>query len=266
MDKQKKHEQKNKADSSTADRVEITYYTDPLCCWSWGFEPQWRKLRYEYEGSLHWRYVMTGLLPSWKNFHDGLNAVSRPAQMGPVWMEALHLTGMSIDTSIWIKDPPASSYPACMAVKAAALQSTRAEEVFLRRLREAVMLENKNIADGEVLRAIAEEVATVLPQSFDAQQFQKHMSGETLLQAFRKDLDETKAQRINRYPTLLFRKQGYATLMITGHRPYPVLQDILAKFEVLPIRNALSKEEYVQYWGKLTDRELLEAVPVSVKS
>ena len=25
--------------------LSIEYYTDPLCCWSWAFEPQWRRLR-----------------------------------------------------------------------------------------------------------------------------------------------------------------------------------------------------------------------------
>lgn len=53
-----------------ADRVEITFYTDPLCCWSWAFEPQWRRLQFEYQDKLAIRNVMSGLLPSWKNYND----------------------------------------------------------------------------------------------------------------------------------------------------------------------------------------------------
>jgi hypothetical protein len=67
------------------DLVEITYYTDPLCCWSWAFEPQWRRLRYEYSGKIKWRYRMGGLLPDWSSFSDPMNDVSRPIQMGPFW-------------------------------------------------------------------------------------------------------------------------------------------------------------------------------------
>jgi predicted DsbA family dithiol-disulfide isomerase len=258
MDKLKKEEPKNNWAGSAADRVEITYYTDPLCCWSWGFEPQWRKLRYQYEGALHWRYVQTGLLPSWTSFVDPVNAVSRPAQMGPVWMEATHLTGMPIDTTIWIKAPPLSSYPACIAVKAASLQSPTAEELYLRRLREAVMLNSKNISDGAVLQSIAEEVASSSPAAFSALDFKKSMTDDTALEAFRKDLNETKALGINRFPALLFRKSGHPSLLITGHRPYAVLQDIMKKLEVQPTREHFSKEEYINYWGQLTDRELRE--------
>jgi hypothetical protein len=28
----------------------IEYFTDPLCSWSWAFEAQWRRLRYECAG------------------------------------------------------------------------------------------------------------------------------------------------------------------------------------------------------------------------
>src|SRR4051794_10923157 len=89
-------DQKNKEDISQpqADRVEISYYTDPLCCWSWAFEPQWRKLKFEYEGKISWRYCMSGLIPSWNDYNDPMHSVSRPIQMGPVWMHAMELSGM----------------------------------------------------------------------------------------------------------------------------------------------------------------------------
>src|SRR5438309_9692359 len=96
--------------TGTADRVSITYYTDPLCCWSWALEPQWRKLRYLFQNAITWRYVTGGLLPGWNQFTDGLNSVSRPAQMGPIWMEAAHISGMPINNQVWIRNPPASSY------------------------------------------------------------------------------------------------------------------------------------------------------------
>src|SRR4051812_38967292 len=132
--------------AGTADPVEIVYYTDPLCCWSWAMEPQWRKLRYQFRHHLKWRYCMGGLLPSWSHFTDGVNSVSRPAQMGPIWMEASHISGMPINNHIWINDPPASSYLSCIAVKCVALQAPELEDWYLRLLREAVMLHGKNIA------------------------------------------------------------------------------------------------------------------------
>src|SRR5215203_2358567 len=102
--------------SSAIARLQITYYTDPLCCWSWGMEPAIRRLRYEYAEVIGWRFCMGGLLPDWKRFSDPVNHVSRPAQMGPVWMHAMQITGMEMKTTMWHTSPPSSSYPACTAV------------------------------------------------------------------------------------------------------------------------------------------------------
>ena len=149
-----------------ADVVEIVYYTDPLCCWSWAIEPQWRRLQYEYRGHLQLRYCMGGLLPSWKHFSDAANSVSRPAQMGPIWMEATHISGMPIQNTIWITNPPASSYLACIAVKCAGLQSAEAEAQYLRLLREAVMLKGENIDKQSVLIKIASYACRAKPYGF----------------------------------------------------------------------------------------------------
>ena len=53
--------------------LEIIYYTDPLCCWSWAFEPQWRRLLFELKDKISYRYCMGGLLPRWKNYNDSVN-------------------------------------------------------------------------------------------------------------------------------------------------------------------------------------------------
>src|SRR5436190_8530475 len=104
--------------------IEITIFTDPLCCWSWAFEPQLQHLKMILAGQAEWQYRMAGLLPSWNNFQDNVNAVSRPIQMGPVWMHAGQIAQKPICHRLWIDDPPASSYPACIAVKCTQLQSS----------------------------------------------------------------------------------------------------------------------------------------------
>lgn len=86
---------------------------------------------------------MGGLIPSWTNFHDEVNAVTRPVQMGPVWMHAGQVANRPIHHLLWMKNPPSSSYPACIAVKSAQLQSGGHGESLLQRLREAAMVEEK---------------------------------------------------------------------------------------------------------------------------
>lgn len=245
-----------------ADRVEITFYTDPLCCWSWAFEPQWRRLQYEFQDQIVFRYVMSGLLPGWKNYNDPLYSVSRPMQMGPVWHEASLQSGMKIYDKIWVEDPPASSYPACIAVKCAELQSLIAGEKYLRMVREAVMLQGKNIARQNVLTGIAHDLTNNFPNMLDTNKFLHDLTGsDNGIEAFRKDLNEVQSRNITRFPTLIMRAINKPAIMITGYRPYPVLTDAIKQVTQTtePLYKPPSKAAYIKYWGSITEREIEEA-------
>lgn len=241
--------------------IQITYYSDPLCCWSWAFEPQWRKLRFDFRGKIKWRYRMGGMLSGWDSFDDPMNSVSRPLQMGPVWLEAKHISGMPMEDKIWYNDPPASSYPACAAVKCAGLQSPEAEEWYLRRTREAIMIHGKNIARQEVLLEVAETLAAHKPQLFNSGQFRKDLGGGAGNEAFRQDLQEVRYHGIGRYPTLTIQKPGAAGVIITGYRPYEVLLEAVKQVEpeLQPTQQDPDPEAFQAYWGALTERELKEA-------
>jgi predicted DsbA family dithiol-disulfide isomerase len=41
--------------------IEISYYTDPCCPWSWALEPALRRLGHEFGSSLRFTYVMSGM-------------------------------------------------------------------------------------------------------------------------------------------------------------------------------------------------------------
>jgi putative protein-disulfide isomerase len=239
--------------------VEVIYYTDPLCSWSWAFEAVWRRLRYELAGRIAWRYVLGGLLPDWQSFNDPLHSVHRPAQMGPSWYEVRHLTGMLIDERVWIEDPPTSSYPACMAVKAAARQGGAAEEACLRRLREAVMLERRNVARREVLLELFGELAGP-PFHALPSRFQSDLGGEEVLAAFREDLKDASYRGIGRFPAFVLRANGRAVLLV-GYRPYGIFREALAAVapDLEPVRTADDPEAYARHWGSITAAEVAEA-------
>lgn len=203
--------------------VDITYYTDPLCCWSWVMEPQWQRLRDELGDSLTITYKMGGLLPSWKNFNDPVNSIRKPIQMGPEWLQAKHVSGVGLNDRIWITDPPASSFPACIAVKSAGLQSKKAGALYLRLVREAVMLESRNIARTEVLLQLAHTLSRALP-SFDPFSFRDDLRGKGL-DAFRDDWQEARYRGITRFPTLVFRSAGHAPILLSGYQSYDSLKD-----------------------------------------
>lgn len=243
-----------------ADQVEVTFYTDPLCCWSWAFEPQWRRLQYEFQNRLTCRYVMSGLLPGWQNYNDPIYSVSRPMQMGPMWHEASVASGMKIYDRIWVENPPASSYPACIAVKCANLQSKLAGVTYLRMAREAVMLQGKNIAQQDVLTNIAHNLAESSPALLDIDRFMYDFSkSDNGIEAFRKDLNEALSKNITRYPTLILRSANKPSIIITGYRPYSVLIDAMKQVtDIEFLCKPNSKEDYTKYWGNITQREIKE--------
>lgn len=237
--------------------LEITYYTDPLCCWSWAFEPQWRRLLYEFKGKIKYRYCMSGLLPGWNNYNDSLNSVTRPIQMGPVWMHAKELSGMPIEQNIWMSDPPSSSYPACIAVKCAALQSLRAEEHFLRMLREAVMMRGENISKQEILFGLAERLATI-DSDFHSGKFKEDIKSDVAIEAFRKDLQEVQYHQINRFPSLVIRNKDNKGVLISGYRPYSNLLDGVKQMVEVKETKRVNPKKYKDHWQSITERELME--------
>lgn len=233
-----KHLQKE-TQPSAADRVEIVYYTDPLCCWSWALEPHFRRLCESFGDQIHWRYCMGGLIADWNSYSDPMNSVSRPIQMGPVWMEARHISGVPIHERIWLDDPPASSYPACIAVKCALLQSASAGEAYLRSLREAVMVKGRNIAKREILIEVAGELAATPPKVLDLDQFVHDLETNAGVAAFREDLHKVHYHRIGRFPTLTLSKPKGPGVIIVGYRPYQALLTALKQVapDIQPVQN-----------------------------
>jgi len=216
------------------DQVAIVCYTDPLCCWSWGMQPQLDRLIGEYSGHVTIEYCMGGLIPDWTEFSDPLNSIHKPAQMGPMWMQAGHLTGRPIDDMIWMSDPPSSSYPACIAVKTAQLQSPEAGKQMLFRLSEAVMTNRKNIAKTEAIAEVAEDLAKDHPEIFDFARFKKEYNGDLSREAFREDLKKVKLNKVGRFPTFTISNDQEQGVIITGYRPYEALLEAIQ--QVVPLR------------------------------
>jgi putative protein-disulfide isomerase len=92
--------------------VHVTYYTDPACPWSWAAEPGLRRLQAEFGDSLEITYVMGGMAREFRKPLETMRHV----------LDAAEASGMPVDPRVWLDAPPRSSYPACLAVKAAAEQ------------------------------------------------------------------------------------------------------------------------------------------------
>ncbi len=197
--------------SSPKKPVKIVYFTDPICSSCWGIEPQLRKLKLEYGDYFEIDYHMGGLLPSWAVYSSG--GINKPSDVAAHWEEAGDHYEMPIDGDVWFEDPFDSSYPPSIAVKAAELQGKEKGVSFMRRLREMLFLEKKNITKWEHLQQSAREVG------LDTFQFKADYEGKAN-KLFQEDLNLGKQLGVRGFPTLFFTDANNNQALVYGFRPY----------------------------------------------
>ncbi|MBE8726211.1 DsbA family protein [Flavobacterium hungaricum] len=201
--------------------IKIIYYTDPICSSCWGIEPQLRKLKLEYGAYFEMDYKMGGLLPDW-NYNSG--GISKPSDVAHHWDEASLYYEMPIDGDVWLEDPLESSYPSCIAMKAAQLQSTEKAVKFMRIVREKLYLEKKNITKWENIEDAAQMAG------LDIQKLKADFEGDAK-KLFQDDLAFAKNLGVRGFPTLFFADRNQNQLTVYGSKPYSSYENtILALF------------------------------------
>lgn len=215
--------------------VELRLLTDPLCPWSWASEPKRRRLAWEFGESLNERLVMGGLArrygPAYRDEEGAIG--SGPdcfADLITHWLDVAAETGMPLDPRLWTRGRPTSSYPACIAVKAATEQGNPAASRYLRRIREGLFLERRKLDHPEALVAEAETAG------LDVERFRLDLSSNAILEAFGADLDEAREipeqaraegavkrteerERVS-FPTAVFVAPDASRRAVFGWQPY----------------------------------------------
>jgi len=158
--------------------VEVRFYTDPGCPWSWAAEPAVRRVMWEFEGELVFAWVMGGLARSYERANL-LDIVSQ-------WLEDAAAGGMPSDPRIWTQNPLDSTYPACQAVKAATEQGPEAAYRYLRTLREGIMFERRKLDHADVLIDAAGRAG------LDRRRFEIDLRSHAITEAFGADLEEVR--------------------------------------------------------------------------
>lgn len=172
--------------------VTVRYITDPACSWSWSTEPAVRRLMTEFGDELRFTYVMGGLARTYDASHRDPGAgLGGPGdifcQLSNHWLDVAEEGGMPIDPRLWKEGPIGSTYPACMAVKAAAQQASDGGGRYLRALREGLMCFRRKLDTTE---ALVEEARTA---GLDVQRFRIDLASHGTVEAFGADLDEVRA-------------------------------------------------------------------------
>jgi putative protein-disulfide isomerase len=216
--------------------VRARYYTDPACSISWAAEPTLRRLMVEFDADLSFTYVMGGLAREY-----GADTGSLVHE----WLDAAGRSGMPVDPRLWMESPIATTYPACMAVKAAAEQANDGGYAYLRALREGLLCFRRKLDTSE---ALVEEARRA---GLDVARFRIDLGSHAIVEAFGADLEDTRtipdealerggskeAQGGERLvlPTLCFEGGDGTRHWVFGEQPYGTHRDAALAAGAVPV-------------------------------
>jgi predicted DsbA family dithiol-disulfide isomerase len=264
--------------------VSVRCYTDPACPWSWAAEARVRKLMVQFGGSLDWTFVMGGLARELADLASGRPGSAPGATSDERacawlirhWLSVAGETEMPIDPLIWVEGPLKSTYPACMAVRAAAEQSADGGYRYLRRLREGIMCERRKL---DHLEALVEEARAV---GLDVERFRVDLRSHAITEAFAADLEATKGlagrqdlksvlagssslgQRFSRgaggapLPTLVFSGEGNSSRAVFGMQEYEAYSTAAREVGAHAADGPPRVEDVIARFGRVTTKEVEE--------
>src|SRR5918997_4694215 len=132
----------------------------------------------EFGADLNITYVMGGLAREYEAPYE-----SRVRE----WLNHADRSGMPFDPRLWTEGPIRSTYPACIAVKAAAEQGVEAAGRYLRALREGLMCFRRKL---DVKEALVEEARGA---GLDVGRVRNDVDSHAIVEAFGADLEATRA-------------------------------------------------------------------------
>jgi predicted DsbA family dithiol-disulfide isomerase len=161
--------------------VSVTVLTDPYCPWSWAAEPQLRRLQVEFAAALDYTFVIVGLQRD-------------AAALAYDVVEAAAESGMPADARVFLRDPPASTHPAGLAITAVAEQGDPGP--YIRRLREAILLERRRMDTAPALLDAAREVGAL-----DLDRLRIDFGSNAIVERFGADIERGRGVRT---PAIVF--------------------------------------------------------------
>ncbi|MEE9164616.1 MAG: methyltransferase domain-containing protein, partial [Thermoplasmata archaeon] len=228
---------------------------DPLCWWSWGLEPVLRRLKEVYGDNLEVVYRMGGVfddIDDWRG-HYGVDEESTVT-----WVrESVGITGNPVEPDFYRKSGCTTTYPACLAFKAAEAQNPHRAERYFRRQMEAFQLEARPATEGELVR-LAEEVG------LDGKRLVHDLYGPEMKAAFLKDKEAMRTEKVN-FLSLLIEADGQRTVKGEVFTAKPYEEEIDRMVPGLPKRAPADILEYLEtVEGHLISaREIAEVFRIS---
>lgn len=197
--------------------VTVTHYTDPWSVWCWAIEPQLLRLRERHGDRIEFRARLGAILetPPPPEFPR--------IEIVRMFAAARRQSGMPLDPEIVLKKPSPTTMRAGIAAKAIALSDPPRAAAYLRRLREAALVEGQDIEDDVVQAALAREVGA------DAALFREALESDEATREFYSDQTEARVRGVTGFPTVTFRNAIGLEVGVAGFQPTEAYDEALAR-------------------------------------
>jgi len=214
-------------------------------------EPHLRRLQVEFDGTVLVTSVIAGLAA---RFGD---TCARAIEC----VEASAESGMPIDPRIYLQESPSSSHPAGLAVAAVAEQ--RDPTPYLRRLREAILLERRRMDNGPALLDLARETG-----GLDLDRLRIDFGSNAIVEAFGEQLERARSVDARHHepgagrvklPSIEFRAPDGSVHGVYGHRPWAEWRDAAVAAGATPVPARPDPEAALRAFGRLTTAEVAAA-------
>ncbi|MSS72559.1 MAG: DsbA family protein [Candidatus Latescibacteria bacterium] len=204
--------------------ISVDYYTDPMCSWSWAFQPVLERIRQNYRDRVRIRCRMLPIYEDISQHTDPRHSLwGSVRDLAEHWREVAQQTGAWIDPGLWLEDPPETCWTACQAYHAAARQDRIVGDRFLLMMREAFLKRRLNVARMDRLGALAQEAAGQM--GLDPERLMRDVKASWTREAVEEDRHAAAEEGIRERPTLVF--EGGHRLVSGPYRLFAGVIDVL---------------------------------------
>lgn len=240
-------------------KIEISYFTDPVCSTCWVVQPQLRKLSLKYGEYFEIKYLLGGLLPSWDELKGKMGRIRQPSDAADYWEEVSKSQKMPLSPDIWINSPLSSSFPPSISIKAAQMQNKLKAYQFHRRIKELLFLESKNITDIDLLLHTAEEVG------LDVIKLKEDMNLNAI-KKFNEDLEYASELKIHTLPTFIFKNEFGDEKILKGYQEYEVMEKAILDLNPLAVKNNTKRQpiELFNIYQSMTAHEFSYLLEINI--
>lgn len=202
-------------------KVNLLYFTDPVCSTCWLMQPQLRKLIIEYSEYLEIDYCMGGLLPSWENYTGKM--INNKEDAFKYWESLSSDFAMPINPHVWKSDPLLSSFPPSIAFKAAQIQDREKAIVFLRRLNEQLFVKGNNICNNEII------IEEAFESGLDVARLLRDLKEKAKI-LFEEDIKLAKELYVKSMPTFIFTDRFDNSIILKGIQSFDAFEKVMKTF------------------------------------